>query len=144
MGKKREYVVLRAIGAIRRRDPSSGLSGIRFRESMITGDAPRSVSTVNVDAIAAPLDGGGLDVTALDADIDRAHDLPCNARGAHRACTIVRGRSTHGAPLEAISIAALQRQPHGLGAVGFSITHAGSSAPAVNIFSAREGGGLWR
>lgn len=109
---------------------------------MIAGDAPHSVSTVNVDAIAAPLDGGGLDVTAVDADIDRVHDLHRNGRGAHRACTIVRGRSTRGAPIEAISIAALQRQPHGLGAVGFSIAHAGSSAPAVNIFSAREGGGL--
>jgi hypothetical protein len=142
MGKKREYVVLRAIRAFRRRDPSSGLSGIRFRESMITGDAPHSVSTVNDDANGAPLDGGDLDVTALDADIDRAHDFHPGGRGAHRACTIVRGRSTRGAPLQTISIAALQRQPHGLGAVGFSITHAGSSAPAVNIFSAREGGGL--
>jgi hypothetical protein len=109
---------------------------------MIAGDAPHSVSTVNVDAIGAPLDGGDLDVTALDADIDRAHDLHPDGRGAHRACTIVRGRSTRGAPLQAISIAALQRQPQRLGAVGFSITHAGSSAPAVNIFSAREGGGL--
>jgi hypothetical protein len=196
MGKKREYVVLRAIRAIRRRDPFSELSGIRFRESMIAhhpqaestmgpdplsrcdadaidadaidadaidadaidadaidADAIDAGGTGEVGAIAAPFDGGGLDVAALETDIERAHDAEGDGHRAHRACTIV-GRAFDGARIdvarrvlsassaaassEVISIAALQRQPRGLGAVGFSTPLADISARREQLLSPRR------
>lgn len=97
-----------------------------YRGNLRMFDAIMEMATARI-----PFDGGAVVVAAAGNESRRGEDQRYEIAASIPA-----------AANEVISVAALQRQPNGLGVADFSNTLADISAPGVNILSARKGGGL--